>query len=144
MKKLILFTAALALFSCARKGLTPDPLPEPVDEVVVEDTARRNIINNWTCYQYKYPYGNGETWIIETNWHVKITADTIRIDEHRDGNFERVYPITFAVAQTGSIVTISYPTGTRLYEIRDTRVGKKRGYDLVHEETVTEVISLIK
>jgi hypothetical protein len=142
MKKIFLFSVVVVMAGCAKETLNPDPAPEPVVVVENVDTSRHNLLNDWTCYQYKYT-NKTEMWIMETNWFVQLTANEIRIDEGRDGIFEKIYPVNII---NPKFLTITYPTTTKGYEVRETMVGKKRGYDLVCADKGLDpdVYSLVK
>ena len=138
MKKLIILAACISVWACKKEGITPDPLPEEptVVEPVAEDTTMHNLINDWNNYQYKYTDPNTKNlWLYRTSWNVRLTKDTIKIDEAKDGTYEKIYPVSFQSSPTLSVITIFYPGQPnpipKAYEIRRTRIGKKHGYDLI-------------
>jgi hypothetical protein len=150
MKKFVILAACLAVWACKKNsGLAPDPLPEPV--VVpppAVDTSKHNIINDWHNYQYKYTF-QGNLWVSETNWKVRITKDTIKIDEGADGIIDKSYPISFQSTALENFITMTVPGTTapiiKTYEIRPTKVGQKQGYDLINiSEVDKDVYSLLK
>jgi hypothetical protein len=145
MKKLIVIASLFLFTACVKEGITPEPVPSPEVVVVQEDTSKHNLVNTWTCYQYKYTYNN-DLWIMQTAWNVVLGVDTIRIDEARDGEFEKEYPISILATPQGSVALITYPgPSTKTYEIRSTRVGKKQGYDLISTPgTDQDIYSFIK
>ncbi len=150
MKKIVILAACLAIWACKKNsGLAPDPLPEPVVETPPPvDTSRHNIINDWNNYQYKYMH-EGNFWVYETGWKVRITKDTMKIDEGADGAYEKKYPISFLTTPQMSVAAVTFPGPNgpvvKTYEIRPTRVGKKQGYDLINVSDVDkDVYSLIK